>query len=300
MPDINVKNFTDKYFEINKRLGKIFSSSLDPLISELGKAPKLTADSAKMARLQELIFFIPADRQQKYQAALDLLAPSGLRICGRPCDPTMHFVRFDLENSYMYKGDNGGAGELVTLTPGGYHHVFDFKWKSSTGSMESLKKVGTREFVKFRTSQQVPPFTDRMPSDMQFYWGDSPSANSGSGRDDHSIKPPRFVCQYPWVAGENVAEQWYQYSIDGMQTWQNIPGAAYLITKGVRKSGNNWVFYFRKSNWAPHNTKRYNFEVEYLMGAALPFPPTIGQKFQKSGQGTQTDITTVGKLISRG
>lgn len=57
-------------------------------------------------------------------------------------------------------------------------------------------------------SQRASPFNDAMPTDMSFYWGESPSAKSGLGRDGHSIKPPRLVCRFTWMPGKNIAEQW--------------------------------------------------------------------------------------------
>lgn len=299
MATIDVARFKTEALAINKRLGKILSSSLDPLLKELGNRATLNAQQAEINQLQELIFQIPYDRQAKYQSALAVLKPAGLVICGRPCDPTMNFVRFDT-GPFMYVGlDSAGRDKLVTLDPGSLHHVFDFKFKSTTGNLQSLARVGTREFVTFRTSQKDPPFNDAMPPDMQFYWGESPTSSTGCGRDDHSIKPPRLVCRYPWVAGENVAEQWYQYSVDNMMTWKNIPGAAYLITKGLRQSGGTWVFYFRKSNWLPHNTKTYRFEAEYPLGAPLAYQPKAGQKWNRTN-GMPAEIGRYGKLISRG
>jgi hypothetical protein len=70
---------------------------------------------------------------------------------------------------------------------------------------------------------------------MEFHWGETDGAQFGYGRDDHSIKPPQLVCRTPYVSGSCIAEQWYQYSFDG-QNWINLPGAAYLIHKGIRLS----------------------------------------------------------------
>lgn len=299
MAIINVTKFRDEAEKVNKHLGRFLASSLDPIFKELGTQPTVNADPMKMQKLQELIFHIPADRQQKYSAALDVLKAAGLYICGRPCDPSMNFVRFD-QGEFAYVGlDHAGKDKLVILKPGSLHHVFDFKWKSTTGNMQSLAQVATREFVQFRTSQQSPPFNSAMPIDMQFFWGESDSASSGFGRDDHSIKPPKLVCAFPWVAGENVAQQWYQYSLDRKATWQNIPGAAYLLTKGVRQSKGKWVFYFRKSNWEPHNTKRYNFEAEYPLDPPLVYQPKPGQKWNRTN-GSAANISDFGVLISQG
>lgn len=298
MPNINVAQFRAQAHAANPTLGRLVRSSLQPLLDELGPGPMLVADAARIWRLQEQTFRLPFDRQTKYRAALALLQPAGLVICGRPVEPSMHFVRFDT-GPYMYVGiDANRKPTPVTLDPGSLHHVFDFKWKSSTGHLLSLARVWTREHVRFRTSQRAPPFNDVMPVEMDFHWGESQSASSGFGRDDHSIKPPRLVCRHPWVAGENVAEQWYQYSLDG-RVWQNIPGAAYLLTKGVRQAGQQWVFFFRKSNWAPHNTKVYCFEAEYRLGHALPSPPQPAQSWMRTN-GTPSEVGRYGRVISHG
>jgi hypothetical protein len=297
MPMIDVGQFRAEALKTNSNLGRFVKSSLDPIFKELGTQPRLMADPARMERLQELIFHLPHQSQTKYQKALAVLQRAGLHLCGRPCDPVMEFVRFD-HGEFAYVGlDHARNAKLVILNPGSLHHVFDFKWKSTTGNLQSLARVWTREHIKFRTAQTAPPFNDVMPSDMEFHWGQSNTASSGFGRDDHSIKPPRLVCRFPWVAGENVAEQWYQYSLDGTN-WKNIPGAAYLITKGVRQSGGKWVFFFRKSNWAPHNTKRFSFEAEYPLDPPLAYQPQPGQKWNRTN-GTASDISQFGRLISR-
>lgn len=298
MPMIDVARFNAEAAKVNKNLGRFVKSSLDPIMKELGAGPMLTADPARMERLQDLIFHLPHDSQTKYQSALAVLQQAVLHICGRPCDPQMEFVRFD-QGDFMYVGlEHSGQTKLVNLAPGSLHHVFDFKWKSTTGNMMSLARVWTREHVKFRTSQRATPFNDVMPNDMEFYWGQSSTSSSGFGRDDHSIKPPKLVCRFPYVAGENVAEQWYQYSLDGIN-WKNIPGAAYLLTKGVRQSGGKWVFFFQKSNWAPHNTKRFVFEAEYPLEPPLVYQPQPGQTWNRTN-GTTADISQYGRLISKG
>jgi hypothetical protein len=296
MPAINVDKFRTEVASVNKHLGRFTKSSLEPLLTELGPAATLLPGPQKLSRIQELVFHIPADKQLKYQAALNVLKLAGVAVCGRPCQPKMEFVRFE-SGPFPYVGVNeSGKDFMVMLDPGDMHHIFDFKYKSTTGDLNSLRTVGTREHVKFRTSQRSAPFNDFMPTDMEFHWGESASGNSGYGRDDHSIKPPALVCRFPWVAGEVVAEQWYQYSVDNRATWHNIPGAAYLITKGVRQSGGNWVFYFRKSNWDPHNTVRSCFEAEYPM-RPLAVRAKLGQRLGITN-GRPTDISLMGRLIS--
>jgi len=297
MPAIDAARFTAEATRINPQLGRFVKSSLDPIFKLLGNHSRTMLSPQLHDEVQELIYFLPYETQQKYAVALAVLAQGGLKICGRPVSPTMHFFRFD-EGPYSYVGKtHDGQDKMVVLQPGSLHHVFDFKWKSSTGNMQSLATVWTREHIRFRTSQRVAPFNDVNPPDMQFHWGETNGATIGFGRDDHSTKPPALICRHPWVAGACIAEQWYQYSLDG-QNWKNIPGAAYLLHKGVRQSKGVWVFYFCKSNWAPHNTVGFNFEAEYALGVPIAYQPKAGQQFMRNN-GSQAQIADFGRLVSR-
>ncbi|RVT86543.1 hypothetical protein DXV76_00140 [Rhodobacteraceae bacterium CCMM004] len=282
---------------INPHLGRYRKSALDGILKLIGTHARTTLSPEMSDRLQEMIYTLPHASMVKYASALEPLKAGGFFICGRPDKPTMNFVRFD-EGLYSYVGKtHDGQDKLVLLEPGSLHHVFDLKWKSSTGDMTDLADVWTREHVKFRTSQRNPPFNDVMPPDLEFRWGETRGASHGYGRDDHSIKPPQLVARYPYVEGSNVAEQWYQFSPDG-QTWTNIPGAAYLIHKEIRRSKGTWVFRFRKTNWAPHNTLGYEFAAEYPMGPPLAYQPKPGQQWMRTN-GTEKQIPDYGRLISR-
>jgi len=294
---LDAGKFRSEAMRINPQMGRFKKSALAPILELLGNhqrthlSPKLRDD------IQELIFHIPHDRQTKYATALKVLESDGLKICGRPVDPRMEFVRFD-QGDYSYVGrDNSGAEKMIVLKPGSLHHVFDFKWKSSTGSLQSLTKVWTQEHIKFRTSQRGIPFNDVMSNDMEFTWGKTNGASAGFGRDDHSMKPPRLVCRFPFQEGWNIAEQWYQYSMDGTN-WKNIPGAAFLIHKGVRQSKGQWVFAFKKTNWAPHNNRSFKFEAEYPIGGPLECPAKPGQQWMRTN-GTKAEISEFGRLISK-
>jgi len=293
---LDAGKFRSEVQRINPQLGRFRKSALSPILDLLGNHPRTHLSPQLRDQIQELIFNIPHDRQIKYAPALRVLEADGLYICGRPTDPSMHFVRFD-QGDYSYVGKtHDGTDKMVLLQPGSLHHVFDFKWKSSTGNLQSLSKVWTQEHIKFRTSQQDPPFNDVMSTDMEFTWGKTNGAATGFGRDDHSMKPPKLVCRFPWQAGWNIAEQWYQYSLDGTN-WKNIPGAAYLIHKGVRQSKGEWVFAFKKTNWAPHNNRNFKFEAEYPLGAPIAYKPKPGQKYMRTN-GTQAKISDFGRLIS--
>jgi hypothetical protein len=156
--------------------------------------------------------------------------------------------------------------------------------------MESLRSVGTREHVTFRTSPAAPPFNYVQASiPMTFDQGSPDNAHFGSCGDDHSTKHPRLICAYPRVAGELVAEQWYQYTTDHGANWKNIPAAAYLIIKGVRPGKDGLVYYFKKTNWEPHNKRKFHFEAEYEIGTPPNPMPDVGIKLSMQS-GNPADI----------
>ncbi|MBL8004775.1 MAG: hypothetical protein JNL36_06740 [Candidatus Kapabacteria bacterium] len=288
MFDINL--FNGHISRVNSHLSRFKESSLSLLFQELSGFNGFPTPEKKKA-IQNAIFFIPFDKQLKYKQALDYLATElGVKICGCPVKPTMQLQRTGT-SEYSYPAiDNEGRNNLSTLVMGftpvqSFHHVMEFRWKSSTGNMNSLKNVGTREHIKYRIPPNSSPFNDFMSDvPMEFVYGNSgDGAHTGFGRDDHSTKPPNLICRWPLESGEVVAEQWYQFTVDNQTTFENIPSAAYLITKGVRKSGNDWVFFFKKQNWEPHNMVKFKFEVEYLLFEPNPRPKQ-GIKLPKSGQ----------------
>jgi hypothetical protein len=258
--------------QANPNLSRFKESALEPLLTitdrmTMGQSFNPTVKD----QIQELVFFVPYDKQQKYKKALEYLRDQAkIVIGGRPCHPGMEFEKLGV-GVFIY----AAGGQNVTLNPGSFHHLFKFTWKSSNGNMESLRSVGTREFVTFRTSPAAPPFNYVQASiPMTFNQGTPDGGQFGNCTDDHSTKHPRLVCAYPRVAGELVAEQWYQYTNDRGLTWKNIPEAAYLIIKGVRPGKGGMVYFFKKTNWTPHNNKAFNFEVEYEIGAPPnPMPP---------------------------
>jgi hypothetical protein len=156
--------------------------------------------------------------------------------------------------------------------PRGFLHVHRLSWESSDGNPASLHDVETRESVRFRTSTQIAPFNAMQDPDQVFVQGGN---NFGllSNDDDHSTCLPAIICAHPRVPGTLIGEQWYQYRRRGEPDWTNIEGAAFLLEKSVFQEGPDWVFSFKKTNWAPHNTVPFHFEVHYTIGAPpVPMP----------------------------
>ncbi|MEZ5083419.1 MAG: hypothetical protein R2750_08225, partial [Bacteroidales bacterium] len=241
--------------------------------------------------------FIPYKKQVKYKEALNYVATTcDVQICGCPVNPTMELESFRTAGFLYHAFDKSKNPILNTMDPNhkpveSLHHVFDLKFKSSTGNLVSLINVGTREHIKFRVQPGGPPFNNHLSDTPQeFFHGVSISgANTGYGRDDHMTKPPGLICHDPLVPGELIADQWYQYTIDQGANWENIPGAAYNIIKGVRKSAGKWVFYFIKRNWALHNKTPFHFEAEYMINKPSP-PMNPYKKLGRCSQASKAHI----------
>ncbi len=304
MPIVDVKRFRSAAQSLNKRLGGTFAkSSLDPILDELGTAEKVSCDELKTNRLREMIFDIPYDKQIKYTAALAVLEQAGFVIGARPTSPSVQFSDFGMcptEYMGLRKLRDRTMREKVKLDTGSLHLVFWFKFKSSNGNIESLKNVWVREEVRFLQAPSSPPFTDAMGNTMHFTMGEGKDNHFGMCKDDHSIKALKLACRWPLQAGQVVAQQWYQYSHDFKPgqggIWHNIPGAAFLLTKGVRKSRGEWVYFFHKKNWAPHNQKSYHFEAEFPIGDAPELAPLPGQNFMKTSF-KKDELTKYGRRI---
>jgi hypothetical protein len=268
--------------QVNPQLSRFKESALELLLA-ITDAMRMGQpfNPAAKDRIQEMVYFVPYDKQQKYKKALEYLRDSAkISLGGRPASPGMEFEKLQV-GEFAYVAN----GQTVHMNPGSFHHVFRFTWKSSNGNLESLRGVGTRESVTFRTSPAAPPFNYVQASiPMTFNQGSTDGGQWGGCSDDHSTKHPRLVCASPRVAGELVAEQWYQYTTDRGATWKNIPEAAYLIIKGVRPRGGEMVYFFKKTNWEQHNRKQFHFEVEYKIGdPPNPMPPAGIKLSMQSG-----------------
>jgi hypothetical protein len=257
------------------------SSSLDPLIQQL-KTNSHNTPQGK-AKIQRLIAFMPFAKQTSYSRSLAYLTTTlGVHVGAIPANAVMEFNKF-LILSGMYKGYNA-AGEsrnivLDAATPGSlgprsFIHRHTLSWTSSNGNPASLANVRTREYVKFLADTQAPPFNKIQDPDREFYApGNMGSSGSTSGVDDHSTKLPSLICCNPRQAGSLRGEQKYQFSLDNGATWQDIDNGQFLLEKTVRLVGQDWVLTFKKTNWAPHNTKKFHFEVEYTVGPAPEYMP---------------------------
>ena len=246
------------------------TSDLDPLMKVLNSnGQKWNFAPAGIAQVQKAVQELKTPAITKYKNALLYLSQE-LKVSpgAIPAKPKMKYTKF---YSFLgtYDGVNG-SGQRKSFPPCktafGHEHVFTYE--SSNGDLGALTSVGTREHVKHRTHPGSAPFNEiQGKGEAEFTQGATTNsgANIGKCTDVHSIKLPWFICRYPRQVGSVIAEQWYQYTCDGIH-WQNIPGAAYLLEKGVRTGGpSGFLLFFKKSNWQEHNKEPFHFEVEYVL-----------------------------------
>ena len=270
-------------------------SDLDPLIDALGgESGQTFYTPTHRARINDVVHVLASDKANKYRVALLYLAQElGVDPGPIPCRPKMSLREFGTHMG-EYEGINSvGATKRIELNPRSFNHAFKFTWESTNGDLQALRNVGTRENVKWRSDPGGTPFNYvQGKTPMQFTQGATTNngANSGYCVDDHSTILPALICLDPRVTGSIVAEQLYEYTCDG-RTWKPIPGAAYLLEKGVRTGGpTGHLYYFMKTNWAPHNTTPYHFEVEYTVDPAPAYMPKPGTPVAK-GLTTKADIS---------
>lgn len=265
------------------------TSSLDPLIKEL--KTNSWGSTAGKAKIERIIAFLPHDKKAKYvQTMAYLQAQLQIRIGAIPANAVMTFETFRVMRG-NYKGYKPtGESKIVPLDdqtagspgPSSFIHRHKLSWSSSDGLPVSLGQVRTREYVKFLSDTQARPFNAIQDPDREFYApGTMGATGQTEGIDDHSTKLPALICYYPREAGVLQAEQKYQYSVDNGANWVDMDNGQFLLEKKVRQSGNDWVFSFKKTNWAPLNNKRFHFEVEYTIGPLPEYLPRTEGDYNK-------------------
>ena len=120
-------------------------------------------------------------------------------------------------------------------------------WESSTGNLEDLSHIKTRE----RVAWDAAPIEFGAPVEYQrsaFHNGlGTATANTGLNTDEHSIFPPEFKYQ---LAADGESKVWkmkqqYEMQIDGGD-WLPIPDAAFEITRWFERKGKDLIAYTAK------------------------------------------------------
>jgi hypothetical protein len=265
------------------------TSSLDALVKEL-KTNTWATPQGK-ARIERIIAFLSHDKKAKYARTMAYLhAQLQVRIGAIPANAVMKFETFRVMRG-NYKGyKSTGESKIIPLDdtadgspgPSSFIHRHSLTWSSSDGVAISLGQVRTREHVKFLTDTQAPPFNVIQDPDRDFYApGNQGATGQTFGIDDHSTKLPSIICVYPRQPGVLQAEQKYQYSVDNGANWVDMDNGQFQLEKKVRQVGSDWVFSFKKTNWALHNKKHFHFEVEYTIGPPPEYLPRTEADYNK-------------------
>jgi hypothetical protein len=143
-------------------------------------------------------------------------------------------------NITEFSTDTMSTGAAATL----HHQVM---WNSSTGNLEDLAHIETREEISWEAApQEFGP--DQTYSTAGTHNGHGTSqAEAGQGTDDHSIIPTGFSYALD-AAGSSAVwkmQQNYQYKANGGE-WRNIQGASYEITRWFEREGSDLVAYVAK------------------------------------------------------
>ena len=255
-------------------------SNLDPLTAVLNKnGMKWSFNPMNADDVRKAVHGLKTEALVKYRQALLYLAQElNIDPGAIPVKPKMKYTGFKSGVGGVTGKNSMGQTQRSNLIPSAFAHIHVLTWESSNGDMQALQTVGTREHVKHRTHPGSPPF-NQIQGNVQLETFQGATTNSGGSQgactDEHSMYNPWVICRFPRVTGSVVAEQWYQYTCDGVK-WNNIPGAAFLIEKGVRAGGpTGHLMFFKKSNWLPHNTTPFHFEVEYPVAQPPAFLPQV-------------------------
>lgn len=172
--------------------------------------------------------------------------------------------------------------------------------------MQSLANIWNQERVTYLQPAAGPPFNAAIMglTPQAYVFGGSHNSSNGAGDDNHYFMHPSLMLAYPIAAAVVNANQEYEYSPDGGQTWYQTPGGQFVFDRGVRApiaggGGGGLVFYFSKRNRMPMNTRAYRFEVEYPIGAAPANPPANYAAVQGRGAGAQMPLATYATVIAQ-
>jgi hypothetical protein len=219
----------------NSHYERFRQSSLHSLVGALrGGFPQPSP-----ANIATIIKTIPLDKWRKYKNAKKYLMKEIPGIAPLVRDYLGQIVEFHTVS--MRKRYDGGIVHTVG-------------WRSSTGNLEDLFHVETRESVQWGN----PAVSALEYLALAYRQGGShngnltASANTGENDDGHELVGP---FQHPASMrfrgpGEHrfVMNQTYEYSDDGCRTWNTIPNSAFRITRTLGALNNYPLFTVRKTS----------------------------------------------------
>jgi hypothetical protein len=284
----------------NPTFHNIKDSSLDPLNNSLQNLP-MVLNAGQRQQILERLGLIPYAKQQKYANALNYARQQlNLGIPGIPYGYPVNLIhRF---HDYEVALAAWGNGVADNRPDGWFEHVFRVSWSSSNGNMQSLTNIWNQERVTFLQAPAGAPFSNAVMglTPQTYTHGVSQNSAGGHSDDNHFFMHPSLMLAYPIGAGIVNANQEYEYSPDGGQTWYEIQNGQFVFDRGVRNAvnGGGLVFVFSKRNRAP-NTRAYRFEVEYPIGAAPVNTPANHAAVRGRGTGVSIPLNTYATIIAQ-
>jgi hypothetical protein len=150
--------------------------------------------------------------------------------------------------------ENGNLVNFMTVSMGTAGSALNhtFTWESSTGSLQDLNHIKTRELVKW--DAPPPEFGgkgDYAGAGEHHGLATTPGI-AGQGADNHDIVPaqgfPGRDCYK--LENDGVSEPWilkqeYQMSIDEGE-WTTIPNTNYVLTRWFERKGLDMIGYMSK------------------------------------------------------
>jgi hypothetical protein len=246
------------------------TTSLRGLLAVLPNQAAVKFSGAQRDTILRELALVPSAKQQRYTNALNYLLGeiAGVNSTlpyGIPINPKMALTELRLADAF-------DSGKLI-MKDGYISQVVHLSWISSNGVMSSLSQIQTRERVKSVGDPTAAPFNHLNHHDLDYTFGGG-AANFGGNDDDHFFPHPTFICRRPLSLGLHRFDQVYEYSHDKGATWLPIPGAVYVIEKGVRQIDGQYVMYFKKTgNTLQGGNDPFHLEVEFEIGdppAKLP------------------------------
>lgn len=194
-----------------------------------------------------------------------------------------------------------GPGMAQNILQAHSRHEFHFTctWSSTSGSLNDLANVRTREKVYFGSDPALAPFNyinehhhaDGPPPNYLFVKPKFGMVNGkdGNNLDVHSTKDPRFLVRYPNTNGILILHQVYQYLTGGNpasdDNWIDIPSGHFQLHKSVVTRGGGHAFKFEKKHVAEGSVKSIwskHIQIEAINNMhMLPktygdIPPAVG------------------------
>ncbi|MBQ4852805.1 hypothetical protein [Pseudoalteromonas sp. MMG012] len=269
MPNISMRNFMTLVEGAHGGFRQSVSS-LNNIVILLGgnaqNSPDIRNINNRTAmNIEAQIHILPVDKLQRYRLALMYIGTLlNIDSYARPTNYTMRFSGFELQ-WWQFRHQTHG---MTRIDNARYMFKHQFSFESTNGDDNTFNHCLTREHIWYPTARAYDPSFNQLLSRVQQSFVQPPNGSQGTViRDDHSTFNPDYIVRRPLMMGRTIeVRQRYQYLQPGRQ-WTDIPGASYLIKKGVRwGAGGDPCYFFSKENYAPENTQPFHFEVEIAIG----------------------------------